>query len=526
LKIAYLDCFSGISGDMCLGGLVDAGISPRKLLRELKKLPVKGYRIRIGKVKRAGISATKADVIIEKKSKMLGVEGEETYNKERRAKNDPTHPPLSKGRSKEGFKGHKEGFKTRNKEGLIIKKLKTEGEEQGAKKWEDIENIIRKSSLSKGIKEKGLRVFRRLFDAEAKVHGERFERVHLHELSAVDCLIDIFGTIIGFDILGAEKIYSSPVNLGSGFIKSAHGVLPVPAPAAAEILKGAPVYSTDSNFELTTPTGAALVMELSSEFGDIPLMNIETIGLGAGNRNFKDRPNVLRLFVGNPAKSPYAPLFTPLYPPLVMGELKGATEAKGIAGNSHISPLANSYSHISPLSNHISPLSKSYSPSPLWQRGVRGDSKEGPINPADEIATVIEANIDDMNPQIYEYLMELLFEKGALDVFLTQLIMKKGRPGTKLTVLCKETEREEITKIILTETTTIGLRFYNVQRRVLQREIKLVNSEFGKVKVKFSRLGNEILKATPEYEDCKKLARKLNIPLIDIMRRIKIPTSK
>jgi uncharacterized protein (DUF111 family) len=181
--------------------------------------------------------------------------------------------------------------------------------------------------------------------------------------------------------------------------------------------------------------------------------------------------------------------------------------------------LANSYSH-------ISPLAKPCSPSPLWQRGVRGDLKEGPINPSDEIATVIEANIDDMNPQIYEYLMELLFEKGALDVFLTQLIMKKGRPGTKLTVLCKETEREEITKIILTETTTIGLRFYNVQRRVLQREIKLVNSEFGKVKVKFSRLGNEILKATPEYEDCKKLARKLNIPLIDIMRRIKIPTSK
>ena len=219
-------------------------------------------------------------------------------------------------------------------------------------------------------------------------------------------------------------------------------------------------------------------------------MNIETIGLGAGNRNFKDRPNVLRLFVGNPAKSPYFPLFTPLYPPLARGELKGGTEGRGITGNPPIPPLA----------------------------------KGGKGRLLDEIATVIEANIDDMSPQIYEYVMESLFKKGALDVFLTQVIMKKGRPGIKLTVLCKETEREEIIKIILTETTTIGLRFYDVQRSVLQREIKIIDTEFGKVRVKFSRLGKEILKATPEYEDCKKLARKLNMPLIEIMRRIKIPS--
>jgi uncharacterized protein (TIGR00299 family) protein len=497
LKIAYLDCFSGISGDMCLGALADAGVSPEKLLRELKKLPVKEYQIRISKVKRAGITATKADVIIEAKSKKRRAKNEEAYSKERRAKSDPTHPPLTKGRSKEG---------------LIIR-------EQKAKGWRDIESIIHRSSLSKGIKEKGLKVFRRLFEAEAKIHGKGVEKVHLHELGAVDCLIDIFGTIIGFNILGVEKIYSSPVNLGSGFIKTEHGILPVPAPAAAETLKGVPVYSTDSNFELTTPTGAALVRELSSEFGDLPLMNIETIGLGAGNQNFKDRANILRLFVGNPVKSPYTPLLTPLYPPLVRGELKGGTEGRGIAGNSPISPLAKPYSP-------ISPSAKPYSPSPLWQRGARGDLEDRPVNLSDEIATVIEANIDDMSPQIYEYVMELLFKKGALDVFLTQVIMKKGRPGIKLTVLCKETEREEIIKIILTETTTIGLRFYNVQRSVLQREIKIIDTEFGKVRVKFSRLGKEILKATPEYEDCKKLARKLNMPLIEIMRKIKIPTSK
>jgi uncharacterized protein (TIGR00299 family) protein len=388
LKIAYLDCFSGISGDMCLGALVDAGVPPEKLLRELKKLPVKKYQLRISKVKRAGISATKADVI-----------------------------PKS-----------------------IVNSQKSK-----VKKWEDIERIIHKSSLSKGIKEKGLRVFRRLFEAEAKIHGEGFRRVHLHELGAVDCLIDIFGTILGFNLLGVEKIYSSPVNLGSGFIKTKHGILPVPAPASAETLKGVPVYSTDSNFELTTPTGAALVRELSSEFGDLPFMNIETIGLGAGNRNFKDRPNILRLFVGNPAKSP-----------------------------------------------HI----------PLWQREARGDLKGGLVNLSDEIATVIEANIDDMNPQIYEYLMERLFEKGALDVFLTQVIMKKGRPGIKLTVLCKKTEIENMIKIILTETTTIGLRFYDVQRSILQREIKIIDTKFGKVR---PRLNMKTARGWRESSTCLSL---------------------
>jgi hypothetical protein len=470
LKIAYLDCFSGISGDMCLGALVDAGVSLKKLLRELEKIPLKGYEIRIRKVKRAGISATKADVLLRAKSIERRAKSVELIAKsnppqtEQRDESNPTYPPLSKGRIKEGFK---------------IKKLRFDDREPTAKRWKDIEKIIHKSSLSNGIKEKGLKVFETLFKAEAKVHGNTFESVHLHELGAVDCLVDVFGTIIGFDILEVEKIYSSPVNLGVGSVKTEHGILPVPAPASAEILKGVPVYATDTNFELTTPTGAALVSELSTEFGNIPLMNIETIGLGAGNQNFKNRPNVLRLFIGE------------------MYEDEG-----------YPSP--------------IPPLAKPYSPSPLWQRGVRGDLKDGLAIPSDEMATVIEANIDDMNPQIYEYVMEKLFKKGALDVFLTQIIMKKGRPGIKLTVLCKETEKENLIKIILTETTTIGLRFHEVKRRVLQRNIQLVDTEFGKVRVKFSRLGNNILKVTPEYEDCKRIADKLNLPLIEIMRRIKI----
>jgi uncharacterized protein (TIGR00299 family) protein len=424
LKIAYLDCFSGISGDMCLGALVDAGVPIKKLLRELKKIPVRGYEICVRKVKKAGITAIKADVLLTAKSVEL-----------RAKSNTPSNPPLEKG----GVGGF----------------------EQGAKRWKDIEKIIHKSSLSQETKEKGLKVFERLFKAEAKIHGDTFEHVHLHELSAVDCLVDVFGTIIGFDILEVDKIYSSPVNLGSGSVETEHGILPVPSPASAEILQGVPVYSTDINFELTTPTGAALVKELSSEFGSLPLMSIEHTGFGAGNMNFQDRPNVLRLFVGE------------------MYEDEG-------------------------------------------QRVARGDLKEGAVNLSDEIATVIEANIDDMNPQIYEYVMEKLFKKGALDVFLTQIIMKKGRPGIRLTVLCKETEKEELIKIILTETTTIGLRFYHVRRRVLQREIKLIDTEFGKVRVKFSRLGDDILKATPEYEDCKKIAKKLKMSLVEVISKLKL----
>lgn len=375
---------------MCLGALVDAGVSLERLRKGLNKIPIRGYELRAKRVKRAGFAATKVDVI-------------------QRAKSSPPQA------------------------------------EQRAKIWEDIEKIIHKSSFAEKVKRRGLSIFERLFRAEAKVHGESFEKVHLHELGAIDCIIDVFGTIIGLEMLGVEKVYSSPVNLGGGSVKVRHGILPVPAPATSEILKGISVYSSDMPFELTTPTGAALLKGLSSGFGSIPSMTIEKIGIGAGSKNFKDRPNVLRLFVGE--------------------------------------ELAES-------------------------------SRGG------EEAIVIEANIDDMNPQVYEYVMERLFNTGALDVFLTQVLMKKGRPGIKLTVLCDEAKRERLINLILKETTTIGLRFYTVKRRVLRREIKKVHTDFGKVRVKFSKLGNEMVKATPEYEDCKRIAKKLNIPLIEVLKRV------
>ncbi|GFP40570.1 nickel pincer cofactor biosynthesis protein LarC, partial [Candidatus Hakubella thermalkaliphila] len=279
-----------------------------------------------------------------------------------------------------------------------IKQSAVSSQRSAVRKWKDIEKIINKSFLSDEIKQKGLSIFRRLFGAEAKVHGETFNAAHLHELGAVDCIVDIFCTIIGLNLLGIEKVYSADVNIGGGSVRTKHGILPVPAPATIEVLRckiqdaslprfaeqgrGCKIYSDGTPFELTTPTGAVILKELSSGFGNIPDMFIEKIGIGAGNRDFKDKPNVLRILIG--------------------------------------------------------------------QR------KEQSAESREQKVAVIETTIDDMNPQIYEYVMERLFKAGALDVYLTQLIMKKGRTGIKLNVLCNRNEKEKMRKRMFEETRTIG----------------------------------------------------------------------
>ncbi len=384
--IAYFDCFSGISGDMTLGALVDAGLPIEKLRNELARLSVKGYVLDVKRVKRAGFKATKVDVLINSKN-----------------------------------------------------------QDSKFKKWKDIEKIVAASTLSKEIKQKGLSVFRRLFEAEARVHGGRYDRIHLHELGAVDCIVDIFGTLIGLDILGIDKVYASKINVGSGNIMTEHGLLPVPSPASVELLKGIPVYSSDVSFELTTPTGAVLISSLASGFGPLPDMQIKKTGIGAGTKNFKKQPNILRLLIGQKAET--------------------AKETN------------------------------------------------------DEV-DVIETNIDDMNPQVYEYVMERLFKTGALDVFLTQIIMKKGRPGIKLTVLCSQDKKAALMDIIFKETTSIGLRFYRTGRRVLKRQIKTVETEFGKINLKLSEVDKKSNKMSVEYEDCRKIAKKYSIPLLDVIKMI------
>lgn len=382
---------------MTLGALVDAGVPLSKLRQELARLPVKGYRLTAKEVKKAGMRATKVDVLI----KQSAVSGQ-----------------------------------------------------RSARRWKDIEQIIRKSTLSKPIQQKGLSVFRRLFEAEARVHGGKFDEVHLHELGAIDCIVDIFGSLIGLDILGIDRIYSSALNLGSGSIKSEHGLLPVPAPASVELLKGVPVYSSGVKFELTTPTGAALISSLAAGFGPMLDMQILKAGVGAGDKEFKEQPNILRMFIGEKSE----------------------------------------------------------------KKQGSGDRGQG----TKESITVIETNIDDMNPQVYEYVMEKMFKAGALDVFLTPIIMKKGRPGIKLSVLCNEDKRDVMSEIILKETTSIGLRFYRADRKTLQREITSIDTKYGRMRVKKSRLGKEIQKASPEYEDCRKIARKFNIPLLEVLKAVSL----
>jgi uncharacterized protein (TIGR00299 family) protein len=372
---------------MCLGALVDAGVPLKEMEKGLKALPVRGYRLEAKRVKRASFAATKVDVILVARGKRQKVE---------------------------------------------------------TKRWNDIERIIKASSLPNKIKQTGLKIFRRLFVAEGKVHGIPYNRTHLHELGAVDCMVDIFGTLIGLDFLDVDTVYASAVNLGSGSVMTEHGRLPVPAPATAEILKGSPVYSSDIPYELTTPTGAAILRELADEFVVIPPTRVNQIGYGAGRRDIKGFPNTLRIFLCDD---------------------RPALKSKG-------------------------------------QPQV----------------IIMETNIDDMNPQIYEHVMERLFGAGALDVFLTQVIMKKSRPGVLITVLCQEDKGQDIADILFKETTTIGIRFYEASRIVLDRGIKELGTEFGKVRAKVARMQDGTLKFTPEYEDCKRIAKKHRVPLIQVMR--------
>lgn len=384
--IAYFDCFAGISGDMCLGALVDAGADIYVIKEELKKIPIRGYSLTHRKVLRAGISATKVDVIID----------------------------------------------SREAEG---------------RRWRDIEEIIDTSLLSEEIKQKGKHIFRRLFEGEAIIHGEPFENIHLHELGGIDCIVDIFGTLIGLDGLEVKEIYASPINLGSGLVKTSHGVLPVPAPATIELLIGHPVYLSDMPFELTTPTGAAIISSFGSALASIPIMRVKRIGYGAGNKDIATMPNTLRLLIGE--------------------ETLGATET-----------------------------------------------------PSRDFVTIIETNIDDMNPQIYEDVIDKLFSAGAMDVFLENIIMKKGRPAIKLTTIAGEHDVGVLVEILFKETTTIGLRFYRAQRKTMEREVKEVKTKYGDVRVKISRIGDKITNLSPEYEDLRAVSRKTKLPIKKIAEEV------
>ncbi|MGC9063361.1 MAG: nickel pincer cofactor biosynthesis protein LarC, partial [bacterium] len=298
-----------------------------------------------------------------------------------------------------------------------------------------------KSDLEEGTKEKSLNILYKIASSEAKIHGESIEEVHLHELAGIDTIIDVVGSVLGLKLLGIERVYSSPLPLGEGFIETAHGRLPVPAPATVELLKGVPVYSNGIKGELVTPTGAGIISTLTYRFGEIPFITVERIGYGVGKKDFPI-PNMVRAIIGE------------LY-----------------------------------------------------------YSKQRDTN------TIIDVNIDDMNPQIYGYIMDRLFSAGALDVFFTPIYMKKSRPAVKLTVISPKDAINSIVDIIFRETTSIGVRMYEVEKVMLPREIIEVDTPWGIAKVKVSYI-DDTPKITPEYDDCKVIAEKTGLPVQDIMKEV------
>ena len=397
MKIAYLDCFSGASGDMINGALLDAGVPIETLRQELQKLPFEHFEIRTEKVMRCGISATRFEVLDQE---------EADHHPEKNEEGNPAHHHHSHRHLK------------------------------------DLEEMIDHSALQEELKEKARQVFRLIAVAEAKIHQMPVEEVHFHEVGAVDTIIDVVGALVGFQILGIGKVLCSPINVGTGTVVFSHGTFPVPAPATVEILRGVPIYSTDSQAELVTPTGAAIVTALASGYGEMPAMRVERIGYGAGFRDLR-RPNVLRLLLGQ-------------------------TEAE---------------------------------------------------EDQDRIC-VLETCLDDQNPQLTAYLAEELFGQGALDVYLTPIIMKKGRPGVQCTVLCEAEKQESLLSLLFRESTTIGVRTRWERRRILRREVKTVPTPYGPVQAKFSFLGDEMVNVLPEFEDMKKMAGETGIPLKNLYKEI------
>jgi uncharacterized protein (TIGR00299 family) protein len=355
-----------------------------------------------------------------------------------------------------GLSGYEIRAERVKRSGIAATKFTVEVNEaaQPERSLDDIRAIIEQAGLSNQIKRRATRAFQLLAEAEARVHGTTAEQVHFHEVGAVDSIIDTVGAMIGFEMLGAARFFASPLRVGHGFIKSQHGQLPIPAPATAELLRGVPVYAGDIEGEFVTPTGAAILKTLCEEFRAMPAISIERVGYGAGSRDPEGFPNVVRL---------------------VLGEIVEADRRSDA----------------------------------VFDHTARAPKR-------DETIVVIETNIDDMNPQAYRFVIERAFAFGALDVFLVPIQMKKERPGVLLTVLSKPDDAETLMDLLLRETTTLGVRYYDANRRTLDRAIESVATDYGVVRIKVARDGARTLHFQPEYEDCERLARQSGTALLEV----------
>ena len=436
MRIAYLECFSGISGDMFLGALVDAGVPPRVLEDTVAALGV-GARLEISKVLRSGISATKVDVWA---GGQKDLPREEFWAKENAA------PPRSPGESPHQHHHHgPDHHHDHQQSAVAASRTETHPPHSHARGLSEIREIIRKAAISGTAKKTAITIFEALAAAEAKIHNVPVEKIHFHEVGAVDAIVDIVCASVGVEALGVDEIVCSPLNVGGGTVQCAHGTFPVPAPATVELLQNAPVYSSGVQAELVTPTGAAIVKTLARRFAAFAQMTIEKSGFGAGSREFPGLPNVVRLTVG---------------------EASSLSTAK--AGQ--------------------------------------------------EIVTVLEANLDDLNPQVFGYVMDRLFDEGALDAFAMPVQMKKNRPGTLLTVLCKPEDAGKLTQLIFSETTTLGVRRRDEIRETLARRWENVRTPGGEVRIKIASMNGKVTNYAPEYEDCRRLAAEHHVPLKTVMQ--------
>jgi pyridinium-3,5-bisthiocarboxylic acid mononucleotide nickel chelatase len=385
MKKAYLDCSSGISGDMFLAVLIDAGLPLDRLLAELKKLPLGIYEFERTRAMRSGLVGTRVEIRIPGK--------------------------------------------------------------QPHRKLAEIQDMLKKARLPTQAVANAQKVFNRLAEVEGKLHNVPPSEIHFHEVGAVDAILDIAGTCVGLELLEVSDLVCSPLNVGGGRVVAAHGSLPVPSPATAELLKNIPIYSSGVEAELVTPTGAALVSTLASAFGPLPAMKVENIGYGAGEKDFTGHPNIARLFIGE--------------------GIEAVTGAPGL--------------------------------------------------PGDEVVSVIEANVDDLSPQLYGYFLEQALAAGALDVTCSSTQMKKNRPGLTISILCETAKSEALSHLLFEQTTTIGVRIYEARRKVLAREQVTVETPYGAVQVKVARREGKVVNAAPEFDDCHRLATEKSVPLKQVM---------
>jgi pyridinium-3,5-bisthiocarboxylic acid mononucleotide nickel chelatase len=429
MRIAYLDCFSGISGDMFLGALLDAGLPAARFEETVRALNVEA-ELKIARVNRSGIQATKVDVYAHGERDLPR---EEFWNEPQHSHGHGLVVPVH---------GHPPGIEPRehNHAQVGAGSAVSAADQRPSRGIEEICRILGRAKLGASAESTALQIFQALAEAEAKIHQVPIERVHFHEVGAVDAMVDIACAAVGAEALAVDELLGSPLNLGSGTVRCAHGTFPVPAPATLELLQGVPVYSSGIEAELVTPTGAAIVKTLVRRFQPFPAMKPDKIGYGAGTRELQGQPNVCRITIGDA-------------------------------------------------------------------------QAERASKPWEETITVLEANVDDLNPQIFGYVMDRLLEEGALDVFGTTVQMKKNRPGMRLSVLCRPGDASRLSHLLFRETTTLGVRQREERREIVNREWVTVKTRWGDVRMKVASTHGGVTNYAPEYEDCRQIAVEHHVAL-------------